>query len=652
MSGREASEPDADSPQVRHLMTLSARLAGLTTTLDDWLAMPPITLDTGEETIALPLEEAFERESGALRAVCNRPYTRLRTIEEPMPASRVRSIAPGAVTRLAAHPEDWASHTLAGVRPHRLLARRSEEDPDIYENRIAVGVLHLMRSHLQQRIAKVSALNQMVSDVQQLRMPSEKSAWRARRDLAGLLRNIDDSDRHRAAAEARLGELESALVDVETMLSSPLARAIGHRGPPPGDLHATNLLTADPGYRRVARLWEACTANVGAPAEPGAERRQETDVAFRHFTALLVLLACRLLGATPDADQPAPTPGTTSWFRLRGAELAVEWTPAGDFVLRWRGSPVLRVLPVMTDLCTAPDTASVAAAISAVREARPYADGVRDLVVYPGSLPSRQKAAPEVAAAAYAVGRGTVGGSGGLGGSGGPGAVDVAPLSPLEIFSVSRLVRAMHWATLGADARGYPRLVPISAGERSALAACDWVEPRAHGVAVVRPPLPQELDRLPVLLTPPHPRQGGRRAAESEKRRIQALCMELEDAGRATALLAVCPVCAKTDPHRPTSFKPRSGNLFAAVCSSCQTRWELRRCTSCDDTFPLLHPHGHATSGTVESELDRRLGGALLAVPCWSVLHTEQAVCPTCGACGQTPPASECPRGCRAGAGA
>ncbi|MFD0169196.1 DUF2357 domain-containing protein [Streptomyces decoyicus] len=271
---RQVTEPDLDSLLVRHLLALSSRLAEEATTLDDWLAMPPIILDVSDETEALPPEDAFERESGAVRTVCHRPYTRLRTVEETLPTSRVRSIAVGAAARLAARPEDWVSHTLAGVRPRRLLARRSEEDVDIYENRVAVAVLNVMRSHLQQRIAKLRDLSRMVGDVHGLLMPSEGSSWRARRDLTGLLRNIEDSSRHQEAAEIRLRRLESSLAAVEIMLSSPLACAVDHRSAPPRDLHPTNLLSSDPHYRRVALLWQACTAME--TVRPGAAETERS----------------------------------------------------------------------------------------------------------------------------------------------------------------------------------------------------------------------------------------------------------------------------------------------------------------------------------------------------------------------------------------
>lgn len=637
---REATEPDLDSLLVRHLLALSARLAEGATTFDDWLAIPPIILDVSDETEALPVEDAFERESGALRTVCHRPYTRLRTVEEILPTSRVRSIATGAAARLAARPEDWASHTFAGVRPGRLLARRSEADADIYENRVAVAALNVMRSHLLQRIAKLRDLSRMVGDVHGLLMSSEGSSWRALRDLTGLLRHIEDSSRHQATVEMRLRRLESALAAVENMLSSPLARAVDHRSVPPRELHPTNLLSSDPHYRRVALLWQACT--VIEAVQPGAaetaSRRQEVRIAFERFTGLLLILACKLLQAAPDTGQPAPAPGRTTRFHRRGTPLTVTWSRTGDFTLHWRGRQALRVVPIMTDLCTAPDEASVAASISDARRNRPPAEGGNDLIVYPGSLHSRQNAEPDVARAAYRIGH--------RDGDAHEQRGDVAPLSPLDIFSISRLVRAIRWATLGADARHYPHTVSIPAGERSALAECDWLEPRPDGVAVVRVPRPEELDRLPTLLKGTRGRSGGGRAAEHEAQRRRTVCAALEDAATKTELLEVCPVCAKTGPQRQTVFEPREEGLFAAACSLCRTRWELRRCLACGHTFPLLDTDGLATVGAPEPDLDRRVGGAFLAVPCWAPGRTGQSICPACGTCGQTARVTSCPRGC------
>ncbi|MFC9623749.1 DUF2357 domain-containing protein [Streptomyces sp. NPDC056930] len=451
---RQAVEPELDSLLVRHLLALSAHLTEATM-LDDWLAMSPIILDVTEEAEALPVEDTFERETGALRAVCNRPYSRLRVVEEVVPTSWVRSIASGAAARLASHPEDWASHTLVGVRPSRLLSRRSEEDVDIYENRVAVAALNVMRSHLQQRIAKLRDLSRMVDDVHGLLMPSEETSWRARRDLAGLLRNIEDSARQRAAAGTRLRKLESFLAVVEIMLGSPLARAVDHRSAPLRELHPTNLLSSDPHYRRVASLWHACTTvSTVRPGEAEtARRRQEVRAAFERFTGLLLLLACSLLQATPDAGQPVPAPGRTTRFRMRGEPLTVTWTRTGDFTLRWRERQTLRVTPLTVDLYTAPDAAAITTSLANVRRNRLASECENDLIVYPGLPQERQNAEPDVVQAAYRIGHcdGDTFGQ----------HIGVAPLSPLDIFSVSRLVRAVQWATFGTDARRYPHSVHV-----------------------------------------------------------------------------------------------------------------------------------------------------------------------------------------------
>ncbi|WP_333767503.1 DUF2357 domain-containing protein [Streptomyces sp. IBSBF 2435] len=637
---REPSEPEPDSLVVRHLLALSSRLAAGATGLDEWLALPPIVLDVHDETEALPVEEAFERGSGALHTVCNRPYTRLRTVEETVPTAQVRSVAAGAAARLAGHPEDWASRTFAGVRPARLLARRSEEDVDIYENRVAVAILDLMRSHLQRRIAGMRDLSRMVGDVHGLLMSSGESSWRARRDLTGLLRNIEDSSKHQAAVDDRLEALESSLAHVEVMLGSPLAQAVDHRSSPPRELHPTNLFGNDPHYRRVALLWQDCTAIDAAPAgdTDGTRRGQELGAAFERFTALLLLLACTLLKASPEAGQPAPAPGRTARFMLRGAPLSLHWRSTGGFVLEWRGRQALGVLPITTDLCTAPDVGSVTASIDDVRGRRPPTGCENDLIVYPGALGPRQTAEPGVVEAAYRIGQLR---------DGVPGEpADVAPLSPLDIFSVSRLVRAVQWATLGADARRYPRTVPVTLAERSALADCDWTEERPDAVAVVRPPRPEELDRLPLILQGTRGRSSGGRAARDAAQRQRAVREALEDAAAEAELLAVCPVCAKPGAQRQTVFEPREAGGFAAACSACSTRWEVRRCTVCGAGYPLLDPDNLAVAGGPEPHLDRHVGGAVLAVPCWAGPGTSQSICPACGTCGHEGRVPFCAREC------
>lgn len=635
---REAVEPAFDSLLVRHLLALSARLGGQDSGLDNWLATSPVILDISDETTAHPVEVAFAQESGALRTICHRPYSRLRTVEEIMPVSRVRSIATGATARLAAHPEDWASHTLSGVRPSRLLGRRSEEDPVIYENRIAVAALDKMRAHLQQRLAKVSALRQMAADVHGLLMPSEHSTWRARRDLAGLLRNIENSSRRQSAAEARLEELGSALNAVEILLSSPLARTVGFRSEPPRELHPTNLFANDPDYRRIAAFWRVFTP-VETPRTEAAEaaHHEEVGAAFARFTGLLLLLACTLLQATPESGQPAPGPGGVSRFQLRGESLVINWSTEGDFVVQWRDRQVLRVLPTLIDLCTAPDAATVTADVAALCRRQSNVGSV--LVVYPGSQETRQSAANDVVRAAYRVGHGSDVAE--------PGA-DVAPLSPLDIFSVSRLARALNWATLGLDVRRYPPRAHVSADERSALSACGWIEPRTDGVAVVRAPRQNELDRLPNLLSQSRPRRARGKADTHHTRRLRHVVRTLEEAANATALLEVCPVCGKTDPSRPTTFEPRDEGLFTASCSSCRTRWELRRCPSCSHVFPLVTPDGTHATGAPEPDLDRRHAGSLLANPCWVQDRPGHAICPACSACSQGGRVLSCPRGCLA----
>ena len=77
-----------------------------------------------------------------------------------------------------------------------------------------------------------------------------------------------------------------------------------------------------------------------------------------------------------------------------------------------------------------------------------------------------------------------------------PYAPSVAPISPLEVASVSRLVRALRWATLAGSIRRYPAEFPVSDREREVLAGHGWLigDAATRTIAAVRPPTARQLE--------------------------------------------------------------------------------------------------------------------------------------------------------------
>jgi hypothetical protein len=619
-----------DSANARYIIALAERLSALgpDVTLEQWLAAPPVVIDIDDRVAPHPIEEAFTREVGALRTVCQKPHARLQAVDEVQVASRVRRMAASSLSHLAAHPEDWAARTPTGVRPRRVLARRSDEDVKIYENRVAVATLAVLRRHLQQRLADVSSLTVLVQDVLDLQTPAALSSWTVHRRLWGLLRDLGDLDHKRAAARERVVELESALGAVESMFVSPLGRAVEARSDLPITLHPSNLLSGNHQYRRVAALWNACAAVAAPEKDKAQEQRREAELrdAFARYTALLLLQACTLIDANPEAGQQSPAPGGQVQFNLHGEPLTVGWPEAGLLTVTWKGDEVLRVRPVLTDI-----EAASKADVVMTQIAWPGAGGKQSptaalplvaLTVYPGMRASRERCSEPVREALYRIS---------------PHGPSVAPISPLEVASVSRLVRALRWATLGESLRRYPPEFPVSNQERTMLAGHGWLvgDEASRMIVAVQPPTARQLEAAKDAVASLRQRTNRARGVGDNSARITELEQDLDKAATALRDLARCPACPERPDGEYRTFTQRGGSLFSAYCPNCRTSWQLRRCGSCGIRFPLLFPTGRLGRGGSEEELDRVHGGEFLAVACRMDAEAVYAICPSCGSCGR-----------------
>ena len=576
-----------------------------------------------------------------MRTVCHKPHARLQTVDEVQVASRVRRVAASSLSRLAAHPEDWAARTPTGVRPRRVLARRAEEDVDIYENRVAVATLAVLRRHLQQRLADVRSLTMLVQEVLDLQTPAARSSWTVHKRMWGLLRDLGDLDHKRVAARERLAELESALRAVESMFASSLGRAVEARSDLPITLHPSNLLSGNHQYRRVAALWNACAAVSSQDRDEAQEERRLAELrdAFTKYAALLLVQACTLIDANPEPGQQRPEPGRQVRFDLHGEPLTIEWPEAGLLTVTWAGSAVLWVRPVLTDLESAnkPDVVEAQIAWPDARRKgiTPTAPPPIALTVYPGMRDDRERCGEPVREALYRIT---------------PYAPSVAPISPLEVASVSRLVRALRWATLAGSMRRYPAEFPVSDREREVLAGHGWLigDAATRTIAAVRPPTARQLEAAKHAAVSLRQRTDRARGVGDNSARITKLEQDLGQVATALRDLAICPTCPERSDGEYRSFSERGDRLFSASCTNCRTRWELRRCDSCGVRFPLLFPIGRLGRGGGEEELDRVHGGDLLSVACWAADEAVHAICPSCGSCGRSSAgAAACPRrGC------
>ena len=78
----------------------------------------------------------------------------LRYEETVTEVSRARRLSQWNVyTHLASHSECWQRQTLSGIQPKRVLARFSEDDYAIYENRVYARLLDSLDNYLTSPLA-------------------------------------------------------------------------------------------------------------------------------------------------------------------------------------------------------------------------------------------------------------------------------------------------------------------------------------------------------------------------------------------------------------------------------------------------------------------------------------------------------------------
>lgn len=210
---------------------------------------------------------------GHLQEIARRPRMELIYQEYLVPVSRAKKIAASANIHLASHSECWQTRTLTGVIPKQVLALESEDQLNIYENRVYVKLLSYIESYLLKRVLEVQRLEELFKEAMDFQ--GAEDIYFELRESIFKLWGEGFSDNHQAGDAASSGvttlyELALMLKKVRVLKNSKLCRSLAKNLHVPLKLNMTNVLAHDQHYRHVARLWngwlETQQANNIAPS--------------------------------------------------------------------------------------------------------------------------------------------------------------------------------------------------------------------------------------------------------------------------------------------------------------------------------------------------------------------------------------------------
>ena len=546
-----------------------------------------------------PVEEALGETAPQLRAVFHSPFSELEYSAERMPAPRARRISRRAIQVLAARSEDWVRAGASGIKPRTIEALVRDEVEDVYENRVSARLIDDVRRHLKDVLGVYAELSPLMQIID--------GPFRKRMRLASLWGRVPPGDDLRGALKRRQKRLEDLLCFTDELLDSRLYGGVPVRARVDQPIRMTNLLTQDPNYRGVRRLWLEWwrTRGDSGTIETRRARQLSESESFFQFAHLVVSRALANLGTFRAGETQAKIAVESAW-----GTLVLEQSNEADSGSWWLS--ILEhdyrsfVVAVAAEIFSGSD-----------REVRRHvelidrgvdAQGCRDtFVLVPGT-------AHDVAAVRHALDG--VNGVDPLGaGPSGECRVWVIPVSPLDLESTERVERAVRWALLSCSWLAYPPMVAVTSFIEQTIGPRPFLELTSSRqlANALRVPSDREAEDLRHCLQQQARRSRqqlrGRGGADAEH--LERFAADLNDAFERLETLACCPVC-----DTEGTLAPRSARTFEATCRTCSARWGLRHDPVSQDRIPYLWLGEDLQALPSGQALTRWLGRDVMAEPC------------------------------------
>lgn len=253
--------------------------------------MPAAVID--DQSHLLPLEKKlFEvLNKGHFHQISLRPRMDLHYEDEVTDISRAKRLAKGALVHLASHSEHWQRQTLSGVIPKKVLARFSEDNYSIYENRVYARLLDDIERHLCGRIRGLKKLQATLMDAQEFYQTTDRN-HRLTTAICNLWgQTFDEAETNRAASllEDTLDTLEAMLKTIAGLKQTGLYQRVPRNAYVGRSLHITNILGHDSHYRHLAILWDMLSKvnSIGRKnPEERYERNQQLAIAYSRYAGL------------------------------------------------------------------------------------------------------------------------------------------------------------------------------------------------------------------------------------------------------------------------------------------------------------------------------------------------------------------------------
>lgn len=279
----------------------------------------------------LPIEQTLHTvlDKGHLHEIAHHPRLDIRYVEEITDVARAKRLAKGALVHLASHSECWQRQTLSGVVPKKVKARFSEDDYQIYENRVFARLIDKLHRHLCSRIRTVEQLQQTLNDALRFKENTDTIDYRLSQKICTLWGETFDAESTLEALErldTTLTTLHAMLNSITSLRQSGLYLMIPRHAQVGAVLHRTNILNHDAHYRHLAILWDELNRLQQTSQLTPAQRFEQQQLLATHYSRYAGLV---LQHALADNAQARFLPVTPPQSETGANETVVDYEWAG-----------------------------------------------------------------------------------------------------------------------------------------------------------------------------------------------------------------------------------------------------------------------------------------------------------------------------------
>ena len=294
------------------------------------------TLEDLERDLAVVLRE------GHLHSISDRPRIDLRYDDLVAPVARARRLATTALSHLASHSDCWQQRSLSGIQPRKILARFSEDDYTIYENRLYKRLLDRLDRHLSRRLARIRGVNSRLERALEFQ-DSDQTHFRLRKDICSLWGESyleDKTGMQLEAGKHALSVLELQLRAIRGLKQRGLYSLVPAASVVPAQIHRTNILNHDPHYRHLPPLWEKLKdvrEEQQLPPEERLARQLQLQHAYASYVGLVIRRALERYGLRKIDGK--------YFFSWSGQDFVVK-RDLHDWVVTQTEGSSLRIIPI------------------------------------------------------------------------------------------------------------------------------------------------------------------------------------------------------------------------------------------------------------------------------------------------------------------